>query len=85
MFQWIPANGRSGMKRISGAFVALMLLLGLASCGTAATTTTQSTPASSTTPTTATTSNACQTLASVGVLLAQLSTVMFSWIPLREG
>lgn len=75
MFRWISANGRSRMKRISGPLVALMLLLVLASCGTAATTTTQSTPAPSTTPSTATTSRACQTLASVGVLLAQLSTV----------
>ena len=63
------------MKRISAPLVALVLLFGLASCGTAATTTTSSTPTSSTTPTTATTSRACQTLASIGVLLAQLSTV----------
>ncbi len=63
------------MKRIGGSLVALMLLLGLASCGTAATTTTSSTPAPSATTTTATTSRACQSLASIAVLLSQLSTV----------
>ena len=75
MFRWVQANGRSRLMCISAPLVALALLLGLASCGTAATTTTSSTPTPSATTTTATTSRACQSLASIGVLLGQLATV----------